>query len=572
MDNMDSINDLPPPPYSLHEPHSSLQDPASVAHPTLTFPNEKKIPAIQDEGPVFVSGAAYFAMRPCQALRKLPILTYHVPLLRRVGGAPPRLPSADSTMRERDLTRDDWQAFLNHLGLQLPQDAQAGPSRYSCSDESAVFPEAEHLIPPRINAVTREWNEGFFLPRGVQIVLNIAPYRKLSIHSTGGTIRLSTSGEQIPKSPSDHSIGLALYHAVSKGNAKLVETLLDKGATANTKPSYAKPALTQVVEKNNWHIVQMLLERGQPDLEATTPAGPTALYVAVSKGLEKLVELLMKYGADVSKKPPGSEPMLYKATSKGFTEIVEMLLESHDIAIDATPPGGNSSLYQSFEKADRRLMDILLLKGANPDIKPCGGSTLLYKAAGKGDLRVSRKLLEYGADPDATPPGGRTALHVAVSKGQEAIARTLIDYGADIHLRPTGGNPALWVAAEKSYLPICQILLERGAEVDAAASNTALWHAVKRGDITVARFLLEHGADPEKTAAYGETALMIAACKCKVEMASMLVSYGANPHRRKSGSSETPVSRAGKVSHYEVLTAMLDAELARLSIGKVSPN
>lgn len=543
----------PPPPYSVHDPRGG---PSNHTKPSSKIPTDKKTSECKDDEPLFISGAAYFAMHPFTPSREFPLLTYHLPLLQDTTPESVNFPGAESIKRERNLTGQDWQAFLNHMILQQPERAIA--SIY----EDAVSLEKEHTRRSRIKAVTSEWNDGFFGPRGLHIILEIEARSRRNSKPFTSNLGSTSATNGDAQTSSVESIGLALYHAVTKGNSSLVQTLLDNGANANIRPSCAKPGLIRAMENNDWHIVQMLLERGGPDLEATAPAGETALYTAVSKGDEKLVELLLKRGADVRAKPPGGEPVLYKATSKGFSEIVRMILESDHIDVDATPPGGSPSLYRAYEKGYSQLVELLLKKGSNPNLKPPGGATAMYKAAAKGDSSTTRMMLEYGADPDATPPGGNTALYNAASKGQEEIARVLLDYGADVGRKASGSNSALWVAADHSNKALTRLLLERGAVVDATpwGGNTALWRAAKRDDIPIAIVLLEHGANPDEKTMGNETALMIAANRGNIHMARLLIDYGADPHKKVG--SETSLSRAARKGHHDVAEMMMQLSVS----------
>ena len=548
--NMEDADGLPPPPpYSVLDPNNSQLHPAGVITEPVVHVQEKKkakdkIPNSSNGEPAFLSGKAYFAMNPASIQSDAAHLTYRISCLRDRNFSSIRFPGAKSVMLERNLSEEDWFAFLNHLEI---EPSSAGSSRGSLL-------ETENIKVIRINMVTAEWNQGFFGPRKLRIVVETGS-------QTETASRRSTRQASLKSvtTSSDESIGLALYQAVSKGNAKLVQTLLDSGADANRRPSCAKPALTLAVEKNEWHIAKMLLERGQPDLESTAPAGETALYAAVSRGYEDLVDLMLSYGADARAKPPGSEPALYKAASKGFTGIVRSLVNSENIDLDATPPGGSSSTYRAYEKGNIEIMADLLRNGANPNVKASGGAPLLHKAAGKADFHTTRLLLEYGANPDDTPPGGATALFNAAKKGEEAIAKILIDYGADVNKKPAGSNTALWVAADKGHQSVVKSLVHHGADVDATTcgGNTALWHAVKRGDYHMAGLLLLLCAKPDEKTAGGETALMIASSKGNTSMVSTLLAWGADPHK-KCGGSDTPISRAAKKGHQEIVTMMLE--------------
>ncbi|KAI1749073.1 hypothetical protein F4782DRAFT_515055 [Xylaria castorea] len=82
---------------------------------------------------------------------------------------------------ERDITEQDWQTFINYL---IPEHAARANSRIidrklggagssqPSDDIAETRPKSSanvHVSPQDIDAVTREWNHGFFEPRGVTI-------------------------------------------------------------------------------------------------------------------------------------------------------------------------------------------------------------------------------------------------------------------------------------------------------------------------------------------------------------------------------------------------------------------
>ena len=279
---------------------------------------------------------------------------------------------------------------------------------------------------------------------------------RATIVDVKGGKQIQTKSKITPNS----DLGQALYGAVVAGDTQMVDLLLQQGACANTRPQSKKPSLVVAVERGDYEIVRKLLEQAEPDLEAKAVGGSTALYTAVSKGDKTLVRWLLDHGANANAKPGGCQPALFKAHSNGHKGVLEILLESPDINVDATPPGGTSTLWHAAENLDREILQALLSRGAKADAKPPGGATAMYRAAVRGDLQTTEMLLLHGAKADMSPPGGATALWKVVDQGNESMARLLLRNGADMNARRSGWDTALTCATRKGNVAMVRLLLE----------------------------------------------------------------------------------------------------------------
>ncbi len=263
-----------------------------------------------------------------------------------------------------------------------------------------------------------------------------------------------------PKLKPNPDLGHALHAAVIKGDAEMIDTLLQHRACANTRPSSSKPALVIAIERGDCDTVRKILEHTEPDLEAKAPGGARALHTAVSRGERLMVQLLLSHGANPNAKPSGGQPALFIAYKNGYKEIAQILLEAPGLDVDATPPGGTSTLWHAAEAVDREILQLLLDHGAKVDAKPPSGATAMYRAAVRGDLRTAELLLAYGAKVDAKPPGGSTALWQAADQGQQAIVRLLLGHGANVNAKPAGSETALTRATKKGNGDMVRLLLE----------------------------------------------------------------------------------------------------------------
>ncbi|KAK3395314.1 hypothetical protein B0H63DRAFT_492216 [Podospora didyma] len=91
-----------------------------------------------------------------------------------------------------------------------------------------------------------------------------------------------------------------LHMAALKGQTKIMDILLNKGADINALDSTGRSALHCAVEGERMDAVTLLVERGA-DVNILDGKGLSALHFAVEKGMEDAVVLFIEQGADPNK-------------------------------------------------------------------------------------------------------------------------------------------------------------------------------------------------------------------------------------------------------------------------------
>ena len=428
-----------PPAYAPDDPFPSSHSAVSQ----LGSSYEQPIRPLCDDEPasMHISGAPYFAMRPPPQSRPRKLLAYTITILPYTRPEEIEPPPMERGMCSFDVDEQDWHSFLNHL---FPYNAR-NLDNTARNEKTQLQQESEVKRCKRLRKIVNEWNEGFFLPRGVSIVLQ--------------TDAVPQSLAATPTAKNSE-LGKALYEVVKNQDVATARLLLTYGADPDYRPTCSTPALTEAVKKGNEEIVQMILERG-PDLEARAPCAETALYAAVSKDRLNLLQLLLKYGADVNESQPhGGEPALYLACRKGYTEIVHILL-STNVDLEKTPPGGCTALYKMVEKQNLEMVQLLLSKGAKAETRASGSSSAMFRAAEKGYLDLVRLLLAHGADVNSTSPGGKTALlEIINDKNNLEMVKLLLSYGANINAKAPGGDTPITKASKKGKTDLVKLLLD----------------------------------------------------------------------------------------------------------------
>ncbi|CAH6420141.1 Hypothetical protein UVM_LOCUS60 [uncultured virus] len=150
------------------------------------------------------------------------------------------------------------------------------------------------------------------------------------------------------------------------------------------------------------------------------------------------------------------------AAKAGNLDVVAAAVEKHGPHI--RDELWNAPLAWAAEEGHADIVQFLLRRGADVDLKNENGNTPLICSAWKGRTTVTRLLLEAGADPDAVNGNKNTALIWAAAKGHAQDAALLLCYGADIAHTGKDRQSALHRACEKEHTHVVTLLRNHGAD------------------------------------------------------------------------------------------------------------
>ena len=96
---------------------------------------------------------------------------------------------------------------------------------------------------------------------------------------------------------------------------------------------------------------------------------------------------------------------------------------------------GWTPLYRTIIAGDLKATNILIKKGANPNIQCSMGETPLFQAVDMCKLDHVKLLIQNGANPNLTQDDGLSPLHAAVTRQNLLIVKFLLKNGANPNIK-----------------------------------------------------------------------------------------------------------------------------------------
>jgi cytohesin len=361
--------------------------------------------------------------------------------------------------------------------------------------------------------------------------------------------------------------------AATNGNSVITRALLAAGANPNAPGPDGETVLMTAARAGSADVVTALLDRGVNVNATETWQGQTAVMLAAAENHGAAIRALAARGADLNVRskelsfpeyryetngmavfqlPKGGWTALMYAARQNAMEAVAALADMHADLNATTKQEATTALQIAIINIHYDLANLLLEKGADPNVTDSSGMTALYAAV---DMRapanmltrpepklrdsldvigIMKSLLAHGANAniqlkkpiigrhqnlvgDGQLTEGATALARAAKASDVVVMKVLLDGGADATLAlanrtttamlASGGN-----APEPKVLEAVTLLVEHGVDVNAFNANgqTVLHNAAQRGQNSVIEYVARKGAKLDRRDKQGRTALDLA--------------------------------------------------------------
>ncbi|RDW76429.1 ankyrin repeat domain-containing protein [Aspergillus mulundensis] len=208
---------------------------------------------------------------------------------------------------------------------------------------------------------------------------------------------------------------------------------------------------------------------------------------------------------------------LHEAARDGKLSVVESLLNANPKLATTKDDDDRLPIHWAVAYNHLPIVELLVAtRNFDPDVEDGSCWTPLMIASSlknaEGDPIIDL-LLRKGADVNVKSTTGQNALHFATSKASISTIRKLLENKCSARVKDKRGQLALHRAAAIGSTPIINVLLKEGRSPVNATDNdglTALHHAISEGHGDAALTLLKAGAEADKKDANGRLAIDMA--------------------------------------------------------------
>lgn len=233
----------------------------------------------------------------------------------------------------------------------------------------------------------------------------------------------------------------------------LLTLLIPSGASSQ---GAREPSVFDLIRAGSMEMLQTRLRQTPAVVSETSPEGLTPLMYAAYLERAEMVNFLRRNKSSLSffeacivgdvatlraalnrgqsvnlRSPDGFTPMGLAAFFRQ-QEIVRMLADAGaDINAKSTNTQQVGPLHAAVARSDLSIIQLLLLRGADPNLPQQNLVRPLHDAAASGNVPAVAMLLMFGADAKAKTEDGRTAADLARIKGHADLAARLTIWPAN---------------------------------------------------------------------------------------------------------------------------------------------
>jgi uncharacterized protein len=142
------------------------------------------------------------------------------------------------------------------------------------------------------------------------------------------------------------------------------------------------------------------------------------------------------------------------------------------ICLTASLTTASQNLWKAASNGKTSEIETELAKGTDINAKsPNGGYTPLHFAVGMQQFKAAELLLNKGALPDIENNAGDTPLTSAISQKKEKFVKLLLAKGANVNLAGKYGLPIVYVISYGGDYDMIELLYNAGANINVKDGN-----------------------------------------------------------------------------------------------------
>jgi ankyrin repeat protein len=228
----------------------------------------------------------------------------------------------------------------------------------------------------------------------------------------------------------------------------------------------AAEPIHDAARKGDAKKIKAILQADPKAVSSKDKNGDTPLHLAALHGQLEAAQVLLDAGADVNAKNnygPFTPGDLGQQFSSNNHQDPVILLSVHGVDQRDMKNGYTPLDLAEFSTGHKKMVELLLSKGADVNAQASSGATPLFWAVMRDQKDDAQMLLDKGANVNAPDAYGDTILDCALRLQFTSLIQLLIDRGADVNAKDQSGTRPLGYAMGMDDHKWAEILKKKGA-------------------------------------------------------------------------------------------------------------
>lgn len=231
-----------------------------------------------------------------------------------------------------------------------------------------------------------------------------------------------TSFDNIDLNIRDRSGNFIISYAIIANKIRIVELLVSYGAKLDIIDRKGKTILYIPIKFNYVDIFKLLIKLdnnviGRNIIEILDNFGQNSLHYSIIFNNIEATNILLKYHNLINLDARGYNPIHY-AFKNDYHDLCVTIVNNVPEHINIPTAIGETLLHISARNNNNKLINILLEKGANPNIIENELRTIpLQYTISHQNIKGSKLLIKFGSDCNIQDLSGDTSLHYAIKNG-----------------------------------------------------------------------------------------------------------------------------------------------------------